>query len=643
MQKHFSDIKRYGKIKPYFDKVYSFNSIDIETIDNELFLFGYIDNNKYKYTLDNFYNTFNDFLIKSIQDRKDIVTWSKYDNTHLIKLLLKVFNDDDINIILKRIGKVTPIFDYEYTYNGAPFNIQVVNIIKDSVIFKINDYNMKPRTLVIYNIKNLYHTDLEATAKNYDLSYYSKIGIEYHIIDKNRFNSNLEYKRLVIESNRLDNKVIIDIIEYLIKDFKILTGVVPKSIYTAGSLARSYLLSRDDIGVQQMSFDLLFGKHRYKDKLLEYSMASYHGGKIDSYILGYVKEGYIKDITSAYPSAIADMPYLTNKVYYGNDLSLLDNYYYYAFIKCNVYIDSPDFSHPLIVRSPINLSNLSPYGYLENIIITKIEYDFLKENNIQVDVIDYVAIDHIEIKPYNKMINELFNNRMKYNKSNKSLADLIKTILNSLYGIKYELTPLYVENEFNNKITYNGLRAGDFFNPIEASYITAITRTKIARSNNEITNAGGKILLNMTDSIIYTGDVKVTDYVEGKKILGLYEKPEPIKDIIILGAGRYEYIDVIKDRYVIKNRGFNVRVRDKSFYNTLDFSKKVKVNTNTFVTYFRATTNKYNFKHLGWLVDDDYLVDPFNLGGKRIPLKHDINVLKEYTDTIPIKIEKGLL
>lgn len=641
MQKSYKDIIKYGKLKPFFDKSYTFNSIDIETVDNELFIFGTNEIGKYNYALDNFYNNFNDFLIRCLQGRRDILTWSKYDNTHLIKLILQNNNDIDINLVLKRIGKVTPIFNYEY----KNFKIEITNIIKDSIIFRIDDGQFKPRTLIIYNLMNLFNTNLETTAKNYNIGYYSKIGIEYHIIDKERFNVDLEYQKLVLLSNNYDTRVLIDIAYKLLDDFKTLTGVYPKSIFTAGSLARSYLLARKDIGNHFKNFNSNFSKNKHKNKILDYSMQAYHGGKIDSYILGNVKEGNIIDITSAYPAANMKLPYISHKnVYYGSDIKQLD-YYYYAFIKCNIYISDANFSHPLVIKSPINNSNLSPYGYIENVVITKVEYDYLKENNIQIDIIDFVGIEHIELYPYHDMINELFKQRDIYKKTNFSLSDLIKTIMNSLYGIKYELTPEYFETETND-ILYKGLRAGDFFNPIEAAYMTAITRTQIARANNIITRQGGEILLNMTDSIIYTdngNDINLSDMTKEIKTLGYFESPEKIKDIIILGAGRYEFRDYFTDKYTIKNRGFNVSVKDKSFYSTLDFSKPVDVNTKTFVTYFRATTHKYNFEQLGHLIPDSYLVNPFNLGGKRIPVNSDIDVLKEYTKTLPVYIEKGLI
>src|SRR5690606_19827232 len=119
-------------------KKYKFNTIDIETVNNELFILGCTIDNKYNYFLDNFYNNFHKILIRSAQMKKDVLTWSRYDNTHLVKLILsKVANLDEINKYLLRIGKISPIIEYQF----KSFKFTLVNIIKDSLNFKITDKN----------------------------------------------------------------------------------------------------------------------------------------------------------------------------------------------------------------------------------------------------------------------------------------------------------------------------------------------------------------------------------------------------------------------------------------------------------------------------------------------------------------------
>lgn len=640
--KEAKDIIKWGKIKPYFDKRYSFNTIDIETVNNELFLLGCTIDNDYYYYLDDFYNNFHKLLIRSVQMKKDVLTWSRYDNTHLVKLILsKVKDVDEINKYLLRIGKISPIFEYKF----KSFTFTLVNIIKDSLNFKVTDRNNRSVRVTIYNLKNLFTSDLENTAKNYNIEYYSKIGEEYHIINKERFFNDSEYKKLVLLSNELDNKVLIDIAHRFLENFKSITGVYPKSFYTAGSIARSYLLaSKDSIDVSIMNYKTIYNKHPLFNKLLDYSMQAYHGGKIESYVLGYIKKAKVIDISSAYPYAFSLLPKLTNNVIQvgGSFVEKVIDNYYYAFIRCNIYIKNPNFIHPIIVKNPIAYSNISPFGYIQNVIITKVEYDYLIKNNIPVTIIDALLIEHENEKPYYDLMHLLFNKRLEYMKSNLSLADLYKLISNSQYGIKYELTDIYKEND-DGEIEWRGYRAGDFFNPIEASYITAIIRTYLSEVSYNIIQNGGEVFLNMTDSIFYDGEVTLDVFSE-RKTLGKFDIPKEIRDVIILGAGRYEYYDEVKNKFTIKNRGFTVNAKEKSFYTQYNLNDTFYIPHKSFVSSFRATTKKYSFQEMGHLVDDTYEINPFNLGGKRYvkDCDRDRDLNTTYIKTYPIYIDKYL-
>lgn len=633
--KHADQIIQWGKLKPFFDKSYDFNTIDIETIENKLFMFGFTLDRQHHYTFDRFYETIHDLMITCVQSHKDLLTWTRYDNTHLLKLILAHATKKGIRSILLRVGKITPIYEYRY----KSFKFVLYNIIKDSIIFKIYDLNGKSRNLVIYNLKNLYDTDLDTTAKNYDLTYYSKMGEEYHIIDKKRFKNNPRYRDGVIESNRLDNIVLLDIAKMMLSDFKSISGKLPKSIFTNGSLARSYLLSQKDvIGSKELQFNTLFkGKHRAG--LLDYSMRSYHGGKIESYVLGYVPKAKIIDITSAYPYAMSLLPRLTNLIVYDTDPVKLQRFFY-AFIKVEININDPNLIHPVIVENPINKSNISPYGFM-SVVITKIEYDYLIRKGVKVDIIDYYAVHHVKDDyPYKQLIDTLFTERLKYKKINPSLSQMYKIILNSLYGITYELTDLYTD--IDELIEWAGYRAGDYFMPPIASYITAFTRTYLSDVSYNIIENGGDIYLNMTDSIIYNGMVTL-DVFSDRKTLGKFEKPENVKDVYILGAGRYEYQNEFSQKYTIKNRGFSVAVKDKAFYSNLDLSGEISLAHRTFVTSFKATTKKYAFEKMGYLIDDTYNIDPFNLGGKRIIENYNVNLNKEHTRTLPVYLERGII
>jgi hypothetical protein len=633
-----NDIKKWGRIKPFFDKTYKFNTLDLETVNNEMFLIGFTKGLTYTYRLNNFYDTFHDFIIDSLQEKRDVLTWTKYDNTHVFKLVLsKIEGEEEKRNVLLNVGKVTPIYSYRY----GDFDVDIVNIIKDSMIMKFTDLNGKSRIINIYNLKNLYDTDLVTTAKNYGLSYYSKLGEEYHIIDKDRFYKDEEYKNNVIKSNKLDNVVLKDIAYKMLSDFKEISGVLPKTIYTNGSLARSYLLSyKGVVGSKALNFNSFFSG-RLKSLLLDYSMASYHGGKIDSYVIGYIEKAKTIDRVSAYPYAMSILPKMKNVIVHSKVKADIDKYFY-AFIYCEIEVKDSDLIHPISVENPINKSNVSPYGTFRAI-ITKIEYDYMIKNGCKVKVFDFVAIEHDDSEyPYKEMIENLFNMRIMTKLTNPSLSQMFKIILNSLYGITYELTDIYGRDKDDN-IVWEGWRAGDFFNSVIASYITAITRTSLSEVANGIVKNGGEVYLIMTDGILYSGDVENYSIFCDSKVLGKFEKPTLVKNVYILGAGRYEYKLEFDNKYVIKNRGFDVKVKNESFYGNLDLSKPVEIEHKTFVTSFKATTKKYSYEKMGYLIDDTYKINPFNLGGKRIILNRNVNLNTEYTKTKPVYLERGII
>lgn len=625
MKKLASDIVKFGRPKKFFESTYRFNSLDLETINNELFFIGVIQNQNYKYTLGNFDKFFNDFLIDSAKNKTSILTWSKYDNTFIVKLLLKRFRAPKQEQILNMIEKVTPLVSYRY----RGFMIEITQVVKMCIIFTLKDKDGIKKKVTIYNLKNLFpDSDLETTAKDYKLDYYSKMGEEYHIINFDRYYRDEAYRHKVIMSNMLDNKVIIDIAFKLLENFKTIAGVYPKTIFTAGSLARSYLLTLKTI---HFNFRSLFSKLDESDykRLLNYAMEAYHGGKIESYIIGSLLSAKIIDITAAYPYAQSILPKPTNKIIQSKDASLIKNYFY-TFINATISVGDAKLIHPISIPSIINHANISPYGVFDAI-ITKPEYDYLLKRGVIVDVHDFIAVIHEDSYPYADMIKNLFNARMETKKTNPALSGLYKTILSSLYGITYELNDLYDDKTLD----WKGYRAGDFFNPVIASYITAITRTYLSDVSQNILDNGGEVYLNMTDSIIYNGTVTL-DVFSKVKTLGKFEPSEKIKDVMILGAGRYEYKKDFDDKYVIKSRGFSVKVKDKTFYRDLDFLDKVILKHKTFVTFFKANTEKYGFEKLGHLVEDSYEINPFNLGGKRLIDNQFIDVKTEYTTTRPV-------
>lgn len=103
-----------------------------------------------------------------------------------------------------------------------------------------------------------------------------------------------------------------------------------------------------------------------------------------------------------------------------------------------------------------------------------------------------------------------------------------------------------------------GYRAGEFWQPGYATIITGRVRVMIATAFRAIESRGGKGILAMTDSAIFTGDKNMipAELVREKKTVGFFEGVNEIRDLVCLGSGRYSFTD---DEGIMtaKRRGLN--------------------------------------------------------------------------------------
>jgi hypothetical protein len=224
-------------------------------------------------------------------------------------------------------------------------------------------------------------------------------------------------------------------------------------------------------------------------------------------------------------------------------------------------------------------------------------------------------------------------------------ADILLEI-NDLYRI--ETKKVQREEIVENTVLKSGYRAGEFFNPIYATFITAQTRILLAKGALEIENNGGKVIALMTDSITWQGtpDQLPNEYVKEEKTLGYFEKPDTVSDIICLGAGRYGF-KTEKGYMVTKQRGLAVS-------DNLDW-KEILNNSNDlkYITKTRALVSvgmilgnhEYKVPDLGRIVEVDREVDLI-VGLTKRPLKEelDINKMKHgLIDTVSFHIGRGML
>lgn len=211
--------------------------------------------------------------------------------------------------------------------------------------------------------------------------------------------------------------------------------------------------------------------------------------------------------------------------------------------------------------------------------------------------------------------------------SDDKLSDIKQSIYDSAFKT-FNVNMSRVENV--------GYRAGEFFNPIWASVITAETRIHLCEAALEIEKNGGKVALMMTDSLFWSGSIDMLpqSYWTEVKTTGYFEKPKQVKEFLCLGSGRYEYVNE-KDEYVSKKRGLNttdyfdadgVKITDFSWHEAISNPKlllpnnKVKVYVRSLVSVGMVLHNhNFTIKDLGRVIEEVREVDALVGINKRIP------------------------
>lgn len=376
--------------------------------------------------------------------------------------------------------------------------------------------------ITIYDVHNFLQGSLDHNAKIY-------LGKQKIDIETKRFT--VKYVRnnwdKIGEYCVYDAKLTQELADYIIKAFESI-GIYPQKLYSTAYVSFQYYKSITTYPTVKKLWD----DHRI---VLDYAMRSYNGGKFE-----VIRKGcdyyYEYDINSAYPYEIANLIDITGcKVKWNKKY---EHEATYGFINCYLNI-------PFNVYSPLAFKYKSvciyPVGDFQKV-LTKQEYDYLKTVNCKIDIIDAVWIFCISnYKPFYDAVYKLCELKNKYKKEgNKAKYYVVKILNNSLYG---KMVQLIDKGNF--------FQAGNSWNPVYASIITANTRIKISKIQQQYKS----VIAVHTDSVISTKELPIT----GKNRLGDFEYVTEGKGVV-LGCGIYQI--GTKNRV----RGFYLNKDDKSPY-----------------------------------------------------------------------------
>jgi len=696
--KHPSLIKIYANVnsKKVNDTPLKLMGLDLETDaeKGDLKLLGIWNGLNYRYYTKDFILELFTWVKACSSKETSLAYWNRLDPFVILKEFLRYVSDDEKQQALTRFGKISGQYNKkERIWEIQPvikvsigdYTFGIIQAIHTSIQFFFYRKGFKSfKKVWAYDIAGLYQNGLEKEATS-RFNYYSKVDKSAHIVDWERFETDNEYKfHIVLRSNELDARACYDLGMAIQDDFFTAFKYYPRSLISAGSLARSAIVANifnkydhleeyeqnkrvsDDVkSIGFMNYydtwTYKYGQEIVKD-LYALATEAYSGGYIEAIRYGYAKEGYFSDIASAYPAVIQHLYDLRGAKLTSGTGTPPNIDKSYCFIRGVVDVPESVNFHPITIKHPIHKeTNIRATGkYRASYTLN--ERQFLLDQGATFSDEAWINIETTgKLSSLAKVCIDFINLRKEFLQQGNSSQYIAKIAANSLYGILFEAVDTFVEypikkeNKINLVVERNGYRAGEFWNPIYASIITSETRLLMSKAATSIEQKGGKVILMMTDSLFWTGhaDMIPKEYVKEEKTLGYFEKVDHVKDIVCLGSGRYGY-RANKGYYVAKRRGLNAStIQDPSGivlneFNWLEALKiMAKQNSHTLNIKVRTLISpglvlhdgRYNYDDLGRIVEQEREIDAIVGKNKRFyddGLKQPKLLAKQLINTQPI-------
>jgi len=321
--------------------------------------------------------------------------------------------------------------------------------------------------------------------------------------------------------------------------------IVPCRIYSSAAISFQYYATKGKIVTS-------WRLYKHNREALQYACDAYRGGKFEISARGRFT-GHEYDLTSAYPFHISQLVDIsTAKVRYS------DRYEpdaVYGFIRVAITLDGRP--HPCGVRYQNTKTLIYPSGLIYTT-ITKAEYDWLTSHNFDVKIYGgWWFFVRQKRYPYRDNTLHLFSIKDEIKKKDPMLYGVIKIILNGNYG---KMAQVIIQPDK----TYV---AGAGWNPVYASYITALTRIMVTQVQYDL---GNECIAVHTDSVMTK---QRHDNLIGSG-LGQFEYVTG-GDGVLVASGMYQIADHYKFRG-FKSRRRGVDENNRPVYDTwIDILKKM--------------------------------------------------------------------
>jgi hypothetical protein len=496
----------------------SFMGLDLETnhITAELKLLGWWNGTDYAYYTDNFLSVFMAYLKYIYEADKCIAYWNKLDPFVIYKQFLNKLPQPEQDESLNRYGKISgewdtknarwmipPVIEVIDDYTSKRFGIK--QVIRSSLqFFYYNEGDEKPKEVWAYDIAQLYEYALEreclgpededengnklGTYSNARLSYYTKLGEEYHKIDWERFNTDKDFHKGVLFSNQLDARAVYDLANNINDEFKRAFGYYPKTLISTGSIARSAIVatlmnkyskiydnekelkSKVKADTKAIGFLNFYDENIKFDGLRDlYALCceAYSGGYIEAIRYGVTNEAYYADIASAYPAFIKQLYDLRGATITSGtgEPPHIENSY--CFIRGTVDIPAKVNFHPITVKHPVNKdTNIRAVGrYIAS--YTLEERDFLIEQGAKFKNETWYNIKTSgALSPLAQVATDFIDLRTELRKQNDTAQYMAKIAVNSIYGVLFEAVDTYERT--HKEVVLDSFKINDYSKALSA-------------------------------------------------------------------------------------------------------------------------------------------------------------------------------
>lgn len=560
-----------GTRKAYFTEV-SINGFDTETADGNIFaISAAIDG------FSTYVKADKEFL--DSETVFDVITTKQAENAVNVWYNLNF----DANVILNHLLSELELAELSTTGRVELENYRITFI--PSKFLKIsslrenkNGHKWAHRTWTHYDVSQFFYGSLESASEEW-------LGKEKltGIADTTKFGS---------ENNQVNDYILEhwdNILTYARKDAQLVKELWEEAVsvgenldipmgkpFSTGYLAEAYL--NEHLG--------------HKPGITNTEIASlawetYSGGRFEVIKRGFIGDVSGPDINSAYPFILQQLPDPKTVQWKRRDSPSIDllETSDIGFLDIAVTTDSDRPIQPFAVKidSKVMYPALDNYRIqtIKDIFLNALEYGYIEDYTIHEAWLGFC--DEHTVYPFT-FIDELYNRRKDFEAHGHfKKGQLLKIILNSMYGKTCQTTPKIRELEENDSLEdteykehmitnmelpmqlkdryqdgfVKWLQAGSWFNPILATYITGMTRLELHKRILEYGLEYDTVML-ATDSLM----------IEQKP----FEKSGFANDLVKDGLGNWDY-DYTGKAYVIGAGVYEIefdkcRDKDCDYYNT---------------------------------------------------------------------------